>query len=128
MSTLEEWIADLGHAADVVLDEGEKVVSKGSLNIKNDWRRRWSGISRHAPRTYLSVTYDLHRAGGTISGEIGPDKDLEGLQAPLGAILEFGALKQNTAPHPGGSPALDAEEPRFTSAVEDLGENLLAER
>ena len=42
-SQLREWAKDLGVAADTVVPEIRKVVSKGLLNIKNGARRRISG-------------------------------------------------------------------------------------
>lgn len=131
MSELADLAADLRRAGDDVLDEGEKVVSKGALNIKTDWRDRWSGIA-HAPMLPYTVTYDIHRGVGEVSAEVGPDKDLVVGGGPirqpgrLGNIIEFGTVKN--APIPGGAPALDNEEPRFTRAAADLGERLLGRR
>lgn len=122
MSTLQEWIGDLGKAAASVEDETEKVVSKGALNIKQDWARRWRGLG-HLPHLPSTVGYDLERAAGVISAEIGPDTGK--LQGSVAHIIELGSL--NSAPHPGGIPALDAEEPKFIGALEDLGETLLEE-
>lgn len=121
MSTLEEWIADLDKAASSVEKETGKVVFKGSMNIKSDWRRRWTG-HRYAPRLGATVTFDIDG----LESEIGPDKDI-GVGA-LGTIYEFGVPGQNTPPQPGGLPAIATEEPKFVKALEDLGENLLAER
>lgn len=94
--------------------EVDKVVERGALNIKNDWRRRWGGLT-HAPALPYAVTYDVTREpGGVICGEIGPDKTKR--QGALGNIIEFGS--PTSAPHPGGAPALDTEEPRFLAQVE----------
>ncbi|MBM0277813.1 hypothetical protein [Micromonospora tarensis] len=115
----------LERAAKDVVPEGRKVVSKGALNIKNDWRRRWSGIS-YAPALPYAVTYDVRASGTLISAEVGPDKAKR--QGALGNIIEFGAPAQNTVPQPGGAPALAAEEPRFLAATEKLGVDLLEGR
>lgn len=123
MTTLKEFADDLRRAAHDVLDEGEKVVSKGAVNVKRDWRERWQGFT-HAPALPRAITYDMTRSDASVSAEIGPDKDLR--QGALGNLLEFGSV--NNPPHPGGLPALAAEEPRFVNAVGDLGEKLLAER
>lgn len=91
------------------------VVQKGALNIKNDWRRAWSGLDS-APYLASAVTYDITDAGSLVTAEIGPDKSLP--QGALGNLLEFGSV--NNAPHPGGLPAAQAEEPRFAEAAERL--------
>jgi HK97 gp10 family phage protein len=122
VSELAALAADFGRVAQAVDDEGEKVVSKGALNIKEDTRARWAG-HRHAPTLAASVTYDLTRTAAGVSAEIGPDKDLTG-GGPLGTIYEYGT--PHSAPRPALNPALDAEEPNFVRALEDLAERLLA--
>jgi hypothetical protein len=116
----DEWEAQLDKAVEELIPEARKVVSKGALNIKEEWRRRWSGF-RHAPALPYAVTYDTAEEGTRLSAEIGPDKDKR--QGALGNLLEFGS--PNNAPHPAGSPALDAEQPRFEKAIENLGLQLL---
>lgn len=118
---LEEWAAVLDRAAADVLPEGKRVVDKGALNIKNDWRDRWKGHA-HFPDLPRAVTYDSAIDGMTVRAQIGPDKGLR--QGALGNLIEFGS--RNNAPIPGGLPALDAEEPRFRKAVADLGGKLLS--
>lgn len=119
---LEAWIADLGKAGDELHDEARQVVSKGALNVKQDWRDRWLGHP-HIPELPWAISYDLtHDDDTMITAQIGPDKDKT--QGPLGSVIEFGTV--NNAPIPGGMPALDAEEPGYVRAVEDLGEQLLA--
>jgi hypothetical protein len=108
----DELAADLDRAADQIADEAEKVVKKGDLNIKRSWAAAWQGLA-HAPALPSALSYDTRRAGTVITSEIGPDKDRP--QGALGNLLEFGSV--NNAPHPGGVPALDAEEPRFVAAL-----------
>lgn len=121
--SLDAWIADLARAQELVGPEGEKVLGKGALNIKTEWRRRWSGYA-HIPHLPSAIDYEVHRAGADAWAEVGPRRDRE--QGGLGSYIELGTV--NNPPIPGGLPALDAEEPRFVSAVADLGEKLLAER
>lgn len=118
-----ELLAMLRNAKDEVNDKTRKIVSKGALNIKNDWRKKWTGF-RHAPYLPAAVTYDVASEGDLISAEIGPDKAKR--QGALGNLLEFGSV--NNPPHPAGVPALDAEEPRFVQAMEDLAAELMGER
>ena len=98
-----------------------KVVSKGSLNVKNAWKKSWTGIA-HAPRIPTSISYDMTSNGFGISSEIGPEDDAY-RQGFLGAVLEFGGL--HSPPVPGGLPALADEEPKFLVAVEALSKDLL---
>jgi hypothetical protein len=96
------------------------VVSKGALNIKNQWRATWAGLS-HLPALAAAVTYDVTVRASEIEAEIGPDKGRA--QGPLGNIAEFGTVKN--APRPGGAPALAAEEPRFVNAIEKIAAGIL---
>lgn len=117
---LDELIGDLKSARDRAVDEVRKVVSKGALNIKQDTKKRWSGLD-HAPALPRAVSYDVNTAGTTVSAEIGPDKAKR--QGALGNLLEYGSV--NNAPIPALGPALDAEEPRFTRSLEDVAAGLL---
>jgi hypothetical protein len=112
---LKELIADLEREARVAPAEARKVLQKGALNIKNDWRRRWSGRP-HAPRLPYAIGYDTRVLGGVSEAEIGPDKDKP--QGALGNLFEYGSV--NNAPIPGGAPALEAERPKFEAAMEAL--------
>lgn len=116
----DKFEADLGRAVAQAQGEVRKVVAKGSNNIKTDWRRRWTGLDRlpHLPR---SIGYDVTVKGSTITGEIGPEAGK--LQAAIAPVVEYGSI--NSAPHPGGRPALDAEQPRFVKALEDLAVRLV---
>ncbi|MCX4470452.1 hypothetical protein OOK41_09050 [Micromonospora sp. NBC_01655] len=113
---------DLTEAAAAAPAEVRKVVQKGALNIKTDWRRRWSGHA-HAPRLPYAVTYDTRETSAGSTAEIGPDKDKP--QGALGNLFEYGSV--NNAPIPGGVPAAEAEKPRFEKALEDLAVRLVEE-
>lgn len=117
---LSELIADLTKAESRSVTGVRAVVERGALNVKKDWRQRWGGIA-HAPALPAAVTYDVVYGFGSVSAEIGPDKDKR--QGALGNIIEFGTSKN--APIPGGLPALAAEAPRFERALADLGEKAL---
>lgn len=116
----DDWIRALDQAAEDVADQGKKVVGKGSLNIKKGAQRRVSGFA-HLPHYPRAISYDVTSKGTFIESEIGPDKKRP--QGPLGNIVEYGTV--NNAPIPHLGPELDLEEPRFASAVEDLGADLL---
>ena len=54
MSELDKLAADLLKAPAVAIAEVRAVVSKGALNIKNDWRSAWKGL-KHAPALPLAA-------------------------------------------------------------------------
>jgi hypothetical protein len=123
---MSDDLADLGRdlrtAAVTAPIVARAVVAKGALNIKNDWRQRWSGLS-HARLLPYAVTYDTTEGPWGAEAEIGPDKDKP--QGALGNLIEFGST--NNAPIPGGAPALDAEEPKFLDAMGVAAEKALGE-
>lgn len=111
---------DLARALETAPAEARKqvrqVVSKGALNVKNDWRRAWQSLD-NAPALPRSITYDVWNTPTGAAAEIGPDVTKR--QGYLGNLLEYGSV--NNRPRPGGRPAADAEEPRLAAALEDLG-------
>ena len=116
-----ELLAMLERAQSRALPETGAVVTKGALNVKTDWARRWSGL-KHAPAIGRAVSYDVYHWPGSVNAEIGPDKSRR--QGALGNLIEYGSV--NNAPVPGGIPALEAEAPKFERALSDLGERLLS--
>ena len=89
-------------------------VTRGALNVKNDWRANArASAGRHARLYPGSISYDLTLIPGGAEAEIGPDKDKP--QGALGNLLEFGSV--NNQPHNDGGRALLAEEPRFVAQV-----------
>jgi hypothetical protein len=123
-SELDGLIEDFEALPKNFMPKVEKVVSKGSLNIKGDWAKRWQGHPSiaHLPR---AINYDTRFEGPhTVEGEIGPAH--EKTQGVLGHVIEFGKAEygnMRNAPIPGGQPALDAEEEKFVRALADLGED-----
>lgn len=109
----DELVADLGKIPGRLAPQVAATVKKGAQNIKDDWADRWSDLDS-APRLDAAISYSLAGGGyGVFAAEIGPDKDRP--QGALGNLVEYGSV--NNAPIPGGAPALDAEEPRFTKAI-----------
>jgi hypothetical protein len=120
MSGLNELQAVLLDAQRDVVPEAKKVLSRAALNIKNDARKKVSGI-RHAPAYPRSIGYDTAWKGTLGRAEIGPDKDKR--QGALGNILEYGTV--NNPPYAHLGPALDYEGPNFEKYLGQLGEDLL---
>ena len=125
---LDELIRDL----EAVPVEGpkkfRKVVSKGALNIKLGWRRRWlpriGGGAQNLPHIVRGIGYDTTERGSNFSAEIGVAATNP--QAPLAHFPEHGSVRN--APNPGGLPSLLEEEPRFVQAVADAAVELLEGR
>lgn len=119
-SELRAWETVLARAGADAMGEGEQVVSKGALNVKNE-ARRLAPKGPHTPHYAASINYDIETGDGWVEAEIGPAEGR--LQRGLGNLLEYGS--ENNAPHPHHEPALDAEEPRFYDACENLAARLV---
>jgi hypothetical protein len=120
---LKELAADLQKAADEVEDRGKRIVGQGCLNIKKDAQKiiRAASMKGYLPHYPRAISYDVKSSGGSIIGEVGPDRAK--LQGGLGRLLEYGS--QNNAPIPHLNPALDAEVPRFERYAAELAESLI---
>lgn len=114
---------DLGNASEKVVEQGKKIVGKGSLNVKKEAQRI---IKANSPRGYLphyprAISYEVTARAADVSSEIGPDADKP--QGGLARIIEYGTI--HNAPIPHLSPALDAEVPRFADACADFAWQLV---
>lgn len=120
---LKELHDDFEKAAREAVPSAKKIVGQGCNNIKKDAQRIIRGASHrgYLPHYPRSITYEVTASGALVSGEIGPESAK--LQGGLGRLLENGSI--NNAPIPHLAPALDLEEHRFYSHMEDLGEKLL---
>ena len=116
VSEVRKLEQDLGRVSGRVLRETEQVVARGAQNIKTDWSGRWKGLG-NLPHLHAAINYDLDVLGtaGQIHAEIGADRGRR--QGNLAHIAEFGS--PSSGAHPGGAPALAAEEPRFVKALAD---------
>lgn len=117
---VERLARDLGRVPGRVVPEVGKVVTKGALNIQRDWADRWKGLP-HLPGLASAINFDVKLGLGSIAAEIGADKGR--FQGPLANVAEFGTV--NNAPHPGGGPALAAQEPKFLKALGDAAEKVI---
>jgi hypothetical protein len=112
---LDDWAADLADFAADIDKQAKGIVSKGSLNIKNEAREN-APRGPHVPSYYRSITYDVRTGSGWVEGETGPRAG--GPQWGLGSLFEYG--NPYSAPQPHLEPALDHEEPRFYEAAEQM--------
>lgn len=126
--TPEQFAALLMKAATEAPRQAVQVVRKGSANVQRDAR---ANVQRTAPvrnaGAFRDINFDVEAVGVVIEGEIGYDTG-PGKAGNLGNLLEFGGGGDHSPPHRDLALALDAEEPRFVEAVEDLGERLLGGR
>jgi hypothetical protein len=121
---LRELILDLEAVPERAEKELPKILSKGALNIKTEWRAAWDAIKHpatHIPHLVSGIGYDTDNSPPVWSAQIGVAESNS--QAPLAHLIEYGSVKN--APHPAGQAALDAEAPRLEQAIADLGKELL---
>lgn len=116
---LDELIRDLEEFPEKSRPKFKAVVAKGAVNIKMEWRRRWSPEvgkpPQNLPHVVRGIGYDTDETSHGFSAEIGVHASNP--QAALAHFPEFGSV--NNAPMPGGQPSLDEEDPRFVDAVAD---------
>lgn len=121
---LRELIADLETLPERADKEFPKVVARGALNVKTEWRTSWEAIRKpptHIPHLPRGIGYDTSSKPPVWSAEIGVSA--ANRQAGLAHLLEYGSI--HNPPYPGGQAALDSEEPRFVQAVADAAVDLL---
>lgn len=121
-SGLDELRAELKVIPDRIVDEGEKIVSKGMLNIKQGAQKkvrveRWA----HLPHLARSFGYDIDRAGPVITGTGGADMDK--LQGKLDIYIENGTAHTPASAH--WTRSLNEEMPNFERYCDDLLDRLL---
>jgi hypothetical protein len=121
---LADLLADLESLPARAEEKFPGVVSRGALQIKTDWRRRWSPVGRaphNLPHVVRGIGYDTDHTPPRYSAEVGVARSNP--QASLAHFPELGSPKN--APLPGGLPALLAEAPKFVRAVAEVAEDLL---
>lgn len=116
-SDLEQLASDLASSPERVMREVRQVVSKGSLNIKNQLVSEAQGSS-HFRSVSRSIGYDLNETGNSVDGEVGPQKERDGSAGLLGAYWGWSRGGGGTLPDPIN--ALEAEGPNFIAALEDV--------
>lgn len=117
MSDLERLAADLASSPQRVMREVRQVVSKGSLNIKNQLKSEAQGSSSF--RTLArAMGYDITATADSIESEIGPTPERN---AAAGLLMAYwGQSKGGGGTLPDPIHALQAEAPNFTNALENI--------
>ena len=117
-SAFDEYAGDMRAAQEVVANGLPAVVSKGALNVKNEWNAAFAGSGSFKGASG-SVGYDLTTRARSVEAEIGPNKSRR-KAAALANIAHFGGA------HGGGGTVadpqtfLDNEAAGFTGALEAL--------
>jgi len=114
---LRAFAVELGKVASGALDDVDAVTKKAADNLKKDYASE-AAKSQHFHYVAPAWSYDRHYRVGSVSYEVGPDKD----RAPGGALAN---LYYFGAPRGGGGTGdidgpLDREEPRMMKALDDL--------
>lgn len=114
---LARLAADLASAPDRVFREVRQVVSKGSLNVKNQLKAE-AMTSRSFGQINRAMGYDLNETDNSVEGEIGPTKERDKSAGLLMAYYGQSRGGGGTLPDP--LLALQAEEPGFIAALENV--------
>lgn len=117
-SAFDEYGDDLVRAAQRVGKALPAVVSKGALNVKNDWNAAFRE-STSFKGIAGSVSYDVITQAGSVEAEIGPNKSRR-KAAALANIAHFGGINGGGGTVADPQTFLDDEAPRFVSALEAL--------
>lgn len=118
-SEITSLAADLGTVA---ADAGRRVgqaVEISARNVKDAWAAKLEGTP-DVPHGARTITYDIEAVPGedksSVSAVIGAEDGRE--QAPIVAVLEFGAPGNNLPPHGYGAAALQETEGDFQKGLE----------
>lgn len=122
MSDFEKLAREFAQAGDGLIKELGSSVSKGALNVKKQIQQDFRG-SRHF-KGVKDIRYNRKDAADSIEAEIGPYVDSEGFGSLVGVAIHGGSRGGGgTVPDP--IIALQAEEPRFLKAADDIIAKLL---
>lgn len=128
MSDFEKLAREFAQAGDGLIKEIGASVSKGSLNVKKQIIKDFKS-SRHfkggkSINWNRDVGYNITKTADSIESEIGPFVDSEGFGGLVGVAIHGGSRGGGgTVPDP--LLALQAEEPNFLQATDDILAKLL---
>jgi len=129
-SGMEKLRQDLHRAQRSMLPAVSKVVSKGALNVKGQILKDFLSSKHFKGGKSVNwasvIKYDLEGTESGAKAEIGPYLDQDGFGTLVGIAIHGGSRGGGgTVADP--LIALQAEEPRFVSAMEALGGKILNE-
>ena len=117
-SQINHLAADLGMQPKITAKKVAQAVEITALKVKKSWQGKLVG-TEGVPHGARSITYDLEGKAGnvsTFSAEIGAEDGR--LQAPIVAVIEFGAPGNNLAPRGFGAGALQEQQADFVKGLE----------
>ena len=117
-SEVSQLAADIAAGQRKTETEMRRVVFRGAMNVKRDWRSNVSATAGRRARAYAgSIGFDLD------NGDVTATVEAKGGGSTFGAILEYGTA--TSPPHNDAKRALDKEQPNFVKAVEKVAREFL---
>lgn len=125
-SELDALAKDLQQLGPKVARDLPRIVRKGAVNIKNDWREAYLK-SRHfrgkSGQAAAAVTFDEKVTPDVVEVEIGPNRHFK--IARLAGIAHFGGANGGGGTIGDPQRFLDKEAPGFADALADLVDKAL---
>ena len=122
---MDSWRRDLQTLPERAEKAIKPVMSRAGVQIKLDWKRRWTAAGSpapgHIPHLIRALGYDLSQKGTLFAVTIGVASGHK--QSRLASFIEYGTL--TSPPHPAGEQSLEAEVPKFLAAMEKVAQDLL---
>lgn len=122
-SEFDRFAGDLESAVSRVVEGLPGVVSKGALNVKNEWNAAFAASESFAG-VAGAVGYDTVTGGGGVEAQVGPNKARR-RAAALANIAHFGGANGGGGTVADPQVFLDNEAPKFVGAIESLIERSL---
>ena len=122
MSDFEKLAREFAEAGDGLIKEIGASVSKGALNVKKQIQADFRG-SKHF-KGVQNIRYNRKQTADSIEAEIGPYVDQEGFGSLVGVAI-YGGSRGGGGTVPDPLVALQAEEPNFLKATDDILAKLL---
>lgn len=118
-SQINDLVADLGVQPGITAKKVAQALEVTSTKIKKTWSQKLVG-TEGVPHGARTITYDLTGTEGddksTLSAEIGAEDGR--LQAPIVAVIEYGAPGNNLSPRGFGAAALRENNDDFVKGLE----------
>ena len=116
--SLRNLSVTLRKASQKVVNEVEKVIFKGSMNIKEQLKKEAAG-HEHFPLVAATMGFDIKQTPGGVVSEIGPRV------GSLAGIAYFGSSRPGGATLPDPKYTLNDEAPAVERHIGDVMERLL---
>lgn len=117
-SQINDLVADLGVQPGITAKKAVQALEVTATNVKKAWSQKLVG-TEGVPHGARTITYDLIGTEGdvsTLTAEIGAEDGR--LQAPIVAVIEYGAPGNNLSPRGFGAAALQENQADFVKGLE----------